>query len=557
MSSALPDATFARIKRSRAAGRFIAAISRHPHASLVVFLSLIAAWALFGTILANRGYPRRDSGIFLYVAQSILEGHIPYRDVWGDNKPPGIFYIDALGLFLGRGSIIGLWLVEFASLCVSIVLAVKTLTRALGLTAAFFGSIAWLIGLMLLFTTQNINLTEEYALPFQFAAFWLFLTCEEKGYRGRRGLALGALGSIAFLIRQNLVGVYVAIGVYLIVTRARHRTKRLLVDCMWIFAGAVSVIGLVFAYFAANSALGDLIDVAFRYNLTYTSAPIQQRLTAIMAGFDWLSRSGLGVIAIAAWVAGLAYVATNQHLRDDSRRLVALAVIAFPIELALAGTSIRSYGHYYEAWLPVIAVLAGFFARGALSQEWRQSAWKADSRAIIWQAAFVVGIVVMPAYGMLLKTLPVDRGVPIIASAATYVKESTRPGDYVLVWGADPGINYLSERRSPSKFVHQYPLLTPAYVTPEMVRRFMSDLESRPPTLIIDTSPVNADIPPLDEGKRAQEGWTRWGQNGVYGLTPGMNDVMAYLSQNYQKRTELKQPSGSVLVYERRRDGAR
>ncbi len=52
--------------------------------------------------------PNRDSGAFLYIGQRILKGDIPYRDIW-DHKPPCIFFINALGLFIGRGAIWGVW----------------------------------------------------------------------------------------------------------------------------------------------------------------------------------------------------------------------------------------------------------------------------------------------------------------------------------------------------------------------------------------------------------------------------------------------------------------
>jgi hypothetical protein len=48
-------------------------------------------------------YTYRDSGVFLYAGWRITEGDIPYRDIW-DHKPPVIFYINALGLSLTKGS---------------------------------------------------------------------------------------------------------------------------------------------------------------------------------------------------------------------------------------------------------------------------------------------------------------------------------------------------------------------------------------------------------------------------------------------------------------------
>ena len=65
--------------------------------------------------------PARDGGFFLYAGQQILDGKLPYQDVW-DSKGPAIFYTNALGLWLGGGSRWGVWFVEF--LCIFGMLAI-------------------------------------------------------------------------------------------------------------------------------------------------------------------------------------------------------------------------------------------------------------------------------------------------------------------------------------------------------------------------------------------------------------------------------------------------
>lgn len=50
----------------------------------------------------NMPLTHRDSGVFLYTGWRILNGEIPYLHVW-DHKPPVIFILNALGLFIGGG----------------------------------------------------------------------------------------------------------------------------------------------------------------------------------------------------------------------------------------------------------------------------------------------------------------------------------------------------------------------------------------------------------------------------------------------------------------------
>ena len=81
---------------------------------LIIFIGL-----LVGIVLAqaNPFYqsPNRDGGLFMYMGDRLLKGDVLYVDIW-DNKGPLIFYLNALGLFLGRGLRWGVWGLEYVFL---------------------------------------------------------------------------------------------------------------------------------------------------------------------------------------------------------------------------------------------------------------------------------------------------------------------------------------------------------------------------------------------------------------------------------------------------------
>ena len=130
-----------------------------------VFLFLLTAFVLdFANPFFDK--PARDGGFFLYAGQQIVDGKLPYRDVW-DSKGPGIFYINALGLLLGSGSRWGAWLVEFLCIFGMFWLLYNTLSKRWGIGAALFG--ATLAGFGLRAVLGYGNYTEEYALLFNAA----------------------------------------------------------------------------------------------------------------------------------------------------------------------------------------------------------------------------------------------------------------------------------------------------------------------------------------------------------------------------------------------------
>src|SRR5687768_898621 len=80
--------------------------------------------------------PLRDSGVFLYTAWRMLDGEVPYRDVW-DHKPPAIYVIDALGLVLGGGTLWGVWALEALALVSAAVVGYAVAARVSGWAGAF------------------------------------------------------------------------------------------------------------------------------------------------------------------------------------------------------------------------------------------------------------------------------------------------------------------------------------------------------------------------------------------------------------------------------------
>ncbi|MDO9299967.1 MAG: hypothetical protein Q7T89_01225, partial [Anaerolineales bacterium] len=112
-------------------------ISKIRNALPYLFLILLTGLVLN---LANPLFdkPSRDGGFFLYAGSQILDGKIPYLDFW-DNKGPAIFYINALGLWLGGGSRWGVWAVEFLCIFGTFLILYCALSKRWGGGAALFG----------------------------------------------------------------------------------------------------------------------------------------------------------------------------------------------------------------------------------------------------------------------------------------------------------------------------------------------------------------------------------------------------------------------------------
>ncbi len=509
-------------------------MSRSFFAFSVVTVTLMVSAILGVTSPLNIRNPSRDAGVYLYVGSTILAHEIPYRDVW-DHKPPAIHYVNALGLFLGLGSPWGVWALEAAALFLAVILAFAVYLDAFGGIPAFFSCVAWLTGLALTLPLSG-NLTEEFVLPLQFGA----LRCFWKLETGRPSLwrvwSLGALAAVALLFKPNVVGLWVAVVAYWsLQLSGRVCLVRLAVFTLGIF----SVLAAVLFYFAANHAAFDLFDQVFAYNRTYMADPAKAtHLEALIAGLGILASSGTSVIAILSWLTMVVFLWRRDPRITRQRPMVFLLVFALPIELVFVSLPGHVYEHYYTAQLPAMAGLSAAFAFLLLQRpaDPEQTNW-----AVLPQRSFVLlGLLIAAMlFSTIRSTLAGLRTFDSVAAArvltARYIEKTTRPEDFVLMWGAETSVNFLAHRRSPSRYVYQYALYMRGYSKPWRILEFFRNLRAHSPVVIVDTSSTNDLIPPIELDARKE-----WAAGHPDSLDPAMNAIFEEISSKYFLEAEIR-----------------
>ena len=471
----------------------------------VGLLAVVSVVVLLPNHPAGRD-PAEDAGVFFYAAQRLLDGGAPYRDIW-DHKPPGVYFVDAVGLALAGRT--GVWLVQIAFLVSAAVLGHRALRREFGAAAALVGSLAWLAALPRLFLEYGqTSFVEFYALPLQFGALALCTTPLTR----RRALGIGALGGAALLLKPTVIGVWIAIGVVLLLRERRGA----IAPVVLIAIGALVPIGAVIGWAVAHGALDDMIDQALVYNRAYAGfAPVSERIDAVLSGLRLTLPSGLALVAVGAWIYAL-------FTRRFGGTLLGIGLVALPLEMALS-TWGRGYHYYFIAWLPAMAILAAFAASELL---------RVAPRRVV-APALALGVVAMsvpPALLVARLALTTDEGR--FRSGARFVAANTRPADTVLVWGSHAEVLFLADRRSPTRYVYQYAALaTRGYATPARVDELLADLQRTRPVLILDASSDSFVTPPLDLA-----GLRTWvSPEAQYALQPELERVVQFIVTNYER----------------------
>jgi hypothetical protein len=474
------------------------------------FLSLVGSLiALFPSIPNNMTLPSRDSGVFLYIGWRLINGDIPYRDVW-DHKPPLIYFVDAAGILLSPHSLVGVWILQFIFLFLTIFFIYKSLDESLGTIPAMVSSVILTSGLLSILEQGNV--TEEYALVFQSLGFWLFVRAQKNNYPLSMTFWMGLCGGLAFYFKQTTIGIWIAYAFYLIWIRISQK-KSPIADFFILLSG-FGLISITFVIiFASQHALTDYWNEAFLYNFVYIGKHegIRRLIPVFIKGFLFMSQGAVLYLAILGWLAGLLYVCFNRkQLTQSTRSIILLALMDLPLEVGFITISGRSLLHYYITPLPIMAILSGILVY-LLSLLFGNLSYLSSFQlrntisALALLGVFFFQVNQIQNYPVYIENEANNSYAPVI----DYVINNTNRNDRVLILGAESVVNFMARRESPTRYVYQYPLQLLG--NRGMFEEYFQQIMENNPVLIIDapgSNQLNNDLykPLQDRSDKVRDG---------------------------------------------------
>ena len=414
----------------------------------------------------------------------LLNGDVPYRDVW-DHKPPLIYFIDALGLLLSPQSLLGVWLLQFCFIFLTILFLYNALKDALGIFPAMVGVTVLTSGLLTILDQGNV--TEEYALLFQTLSFWLVVRAQKNNYSLRNTFWIGVCGAIAFYFKQTTIGVWIAYSVFLIAIRINQKKSPIL-DLLSLSAGW-GLLSIILALgFASQHAFIDYWNEAFIYNFIYIGKHegIRRLIPVFIKGFLFLSQGAVLYLGMIGWFLGLLYVwLYRKTYINNFQPLIFLGLVDFPVEVALITISGRSLLHYYLTPLPVIAILSGLIVYTLTSLIGTIKTLSSQGMKTTISILLLIGVLIFQAsqvlnYPAYIENVGENSYAPVIG----YINSHTTSSDKVLILGAESVVNFLTRREAPTRYVYQYPLQLLG--SRGMFDEYFQQIIQNRPVLIID-----------------------------------------------------------------------
>ncbi len=465
-----------------------------------------------------------DSGLFAYAGQQILHGRLLYRDLF-DTKTPGVFYLNALAMSLLGETPVAVWWLGVVSIAVAASLLLLVLRRMNGLLPASLACVAFLLTLHHPSYYQGGNLTEIYALLPQVLTLAALLAYFESG-RGHWVAVAGFFTALSMLFKPTYIGLGVAgIGAVLWQDLRRRGWKRALHHVGGFAAGIAVPLILVGAYFGIRGAFRELWDAVIIYDITYSqhgfslrSLYTTVRILFIEPPLSVVSTVSLGSAAVYARKV----IRSRRQLSPDQALTVPVGTplsvqrtseqrqwfygsvfCALLLEWVLLSVSGRNFGHYFVTPLPAMTACLAF-----LLDEVRTL----GDEIVAGRIGAALSVSLLAVLGMawslevLVKDLPSrDELVQFVREpfndtylvdpVARYVESHTDASQSVFVWSIHPSTNFLSRRRSPSRYMYATQLLLPGSGNRARFVELMQDLQDDPPALIVTPTQGSAGVP--------------------------------------------------------------
>lgn len=401
----------------------------------------------------------RDEGEYAYIAWRLGHNELPYRD-WVDQKPPAIFWVYRAALALPlepiRAVHLAALLFAAASSCALFFLARRFMNRFW----AFMAAALFMLLSVDPFAQGTAANTEVFMLLPLILSQIAFLKAADNPRNVLLILVCGALTGIAIAFKQvAAVNWFLLIALYLIFAAPERRWRAAVAFAIWSLGGLFAIAGIIALYFWTRHGLSELVDNVFTHNLEYIGAMTwSDRLQFCSETVARLARTETLVWVFS--VAGLIALIVAGKGKW-------FAFLAGWLITSMIGVSASGYffPHYFQQWLPALALIAGFAAQWLSElRPWRSS-W-------IPRALFGLLLVVLP-----LKTLwpfwfsytSADAARRIypgnffaeMPEFAARIAQVTSSEQRVFVFGAEPELLFYAQRVSATRYIFLFPLYGP------------------------------------------------------------------------------------------------
>ena len=185
-----------------------------------------------------------------------------------------------------------------------------------------------------------------------------------------------------------------------------------------------------------------------------------------------------------------------------------IAIVALPLEVFMASLGGRYYGHYFITILPAVMLAIAYPIWRVVSTA--RESLKSKSM-LLRNIVYMIVVISIFVWGgtSFVRDLPsamytndvagIFRGQISVNELDQYIVQTTQPDDEVLVWHIHLGINFVTDRNAPSRFLYPLNLFIPPNAQNTKLQEYINELENHPPELIVVQKVSSLGLPFVDK----------------------------------------------------------
>jgi hypothetical protein len=435
-------------------------------AAVLVFIC--APLIALGQFVAHARTDEADGYLFACFGRELLQGAVLYRDVW-DIKPPGIYWANALGLWLGKGSLVGVYALCAVCVCGSVALIAWIAYTRYGSSTACLAAIMAAVYLPLHDLHIGCNRPCTFYLLSDLVAFTLYL----RAWRGGRPrpawlAAAGIVAGLSICFRQTAVSPMIAMGLHLLVVGRRElpgwRTaaKRL----AYLLAGWCTTVAAVIVAIAVWGDLGWAWDAIVAVPFNGIQPPLRQSFRLAQ---DWVPEAAIPYklplllafsVALHAALRRLPFYGNpvEAPTGPEPRGVVGLWWCWFIAALLLSLFGIAGRLWYLAPAVPPLLLLSAH-AVNLLLEFGRRMAWPRPAFPLVVATVWFVVMMAAPLAGqrdMALRQYHYrfhdvrDAHTELLI---TEIEANTHPADRIFLWAYRPDVYWRTGRRMACRYL--------------------------------------------------------------------------------------------------------
>lgn len=256
-----------------------------------------------------------DVNCFFTMGRSLLDGMVPYRDLY-EQKGPVLYFVFAIISLFSRESYIGVYLLEVVTYGLFLYFSGLIAQLYLGKTRIVYLLISIIAALLpMSWSFTHGGSVEQHSLFMIAYALYSFLSAmhEKRALSTKEAILNGIWAGMMLWIKYTMLGFYLGLALFVLVwyLTTRQSWKQLFLTIGQFLLGIAAVSSVVFLYFALNGALSDLFTCYFYNNIVLYPAEIQgSRMSLILECLEYAFKNN----RCYAWMLLLGIVWTAWNL---------------------------------------------------------------------------------------------------------------------------------------------------------------------------------------------------------------------------------------------------